>query len=189
MKLCTFSLYELSFNGVDCNPVEIMNLRNLERVLAREEEVKKRAIVHKAVYSGPQIQYLSKDGKHSLTCFSFESLLENWSLTLECTSLLILKPFYVYLWISFSGYTYLEFSKGASFHSEISTTSVPCKFTISKVVVMWKCVTFNVSCRAYNLPMTPFPSFYSVLSQISVTWPSEVTINILNFGWINDSSQ
>nr|XP_028961247.1 SWR1 complex subunit 2 isoform X2 [Malus domestica] len=34
---------------------EIMNLRNLERVLAREEEVKKRAIVHKAVYTGPQI--------------------------------------------------------------------------------------------------------------------------------------
>ncbi|KAL0321942.1 UNVERIFIED_CONTAM: SWR1 complex subunit [Sesamum calycinum] len=42
---------------------EIMNLRNLERVLAREEEVKKRAIVHKAVYSGPQIRYLSKNGK------------------------------------------------------------------------------------------------------------------------------
>lgn len=35
---------------------EIMNLRNLERVLAREEEVKKRAIVHKAVYTGPQIR-------------------------------------------------------------------------------------------------------------------------------------
>lgn len=43
--------------------VEIMNLRNLERVLAREEEVKKRAIVHKAVYTGPQLRYLSKDGK------------------------------------------------------------------------------------------------------------------------------
>jgi vacuolar protein sorting-associated protein 72 len=42
-----------------------MNLRNLERVLAREEEVKKRAIVHKAVYSGPQIRYFSKDGKLS----------------------------------------------------------------------------------------------------------------------------
>ncbi|XP_051133434.1 SWR1 complex subunit 2 [Andrographis paniculata] len=41
---------------------EVMNLRNLERVLAREEEVKKRATVHKAVYSGPQIRYLSKDG-------------------------------------------------------------------------------------------------------------------------------
>ncbi|XP_059651612.1 SWR1 complex subunit 2 [Cornus florida] len=47
---------------------EIMNLRNLERVLAREEEVKKRAIVHKAVYSGPQIRYLSRDG-HS--CIEF----------------------------------------------------------------------------------------------------------------------
>ncbi|GAV66690.1 YL1 domain-containing protein/YL1_C domain-containing protein [Cephalotus follicularis] len=63
---------------------EIMNLRNLERVLAREEEKKKRAIVHKAVYSGPQLRYLSKDG---------------------CS--------------------FLEFSKGYSFDSEISTTSVP----------------------------------------------------------------
>ncbi|KAH9734630.1 SWR1 complex subunit 2 [Citrus sinensis] len=63
---------------------EIMNLRNLERVLAREEEVKKRAIVHKAVYTGPQLRYLSKDG-----------------------------------------YSYLEFSKGVSFQSELSTTSVP----------------------------------------------------------------
>ncbi|KAJ4721464.1 SWR1 complex subunit 2 [Melia azedarach] len=63
---------------------EIMNLRNLERVLAREEEVKKRAIVHKAVYSGPQIQYLSKDG-----------------------------------------HSYLEFSKGVSFQSDLPTTSVP----------------------------------------------------------------
>nr|GMD01947.1 SWR1 complex subunit 2 [Ipomoea batatas] len=63
---------------------EIMNLRNLEKVLAREEEVKKKAIVHKAVYSGPQIRYLSKDG---------------------CS--------------------YLEFNNGASFESEISTTSTP----------------------------------------------------------------
>ncbi|XP_057778740.1 SWR1 complex subunit 2 [Salvia miltiorrhiza] len=46
---------------------EIMNLRNLEKVLAREEEVKKRAIVHKAVYSGPQIRYLSKNGISYLT--------------------------------------------------------------------------------------------------------------------------
>ncbi|KAL2343576.1 hypothetical protein Fmac_004861 [Flemingia macrophylla] len=41
---------------------EIMNLRNLERVLAREEEVKRRAIVHKTVYNGPQMRYISKDG-------------------------------------------------------------------------------------------------------------------------------
>ncbi|KFK36548.1 hypothetical protein AALP_AA4G138100 [Arabis alpina] len=41
---------------------EIMNLRNLERVLAREEEVKKKAIVQKVVYKGPQVRYLSKDG-------------------------------------------------------------------------------------------------------------------------------
>ncbi|XP_077235693.1 DNA binding protein SWC2 isoform X2 [Tasmannia lanceolata] len=63
---------------------EIMNLRNLERVLAREEEVKKRAVVHKEVYSGPQIRYSSRDGK-----------------------------------------SFLEFSKGLSFQSEICTTPVP----------------------------------------------------------------
>ncbi|KAK2437798.1 hypothetical protein P8452_33640 [Trifolium repens] len=61
---------------------EIMNLRNLERVLAREEEVKRRAIVHKTVYNGPQIHYISKNG---------------------CS--------------------YLEFTKGASFHADIATTS------------------------------------------------------------------
>lgn len=63
---------------------EIINLRNLERVLAREEEVKKKAIVHKAVYSGPQIRYSSKDG-----------------------------------------YSYIEFSKGVSFQTEINTLSPP----------------------------------------------------------------
>lgn len=62
---------------------EIMNLRNLERVLAKEEEVKERATVHKEVYDGPQIRYCSKNG---------------------CS--------------------YLEFSNGASFQSEIPT-SVP----------------------------------------------------------------
>lgn len=39
-----------------------MNLRNLERVLAREEEVKKKAVIHKEVYSGPQVRYSSRDG-------------------------------------------------------------------------------------------------------------------------------
>ncbi|GMH28965.1 hypothetical protein Nepgr_030808 [Nepenthes gracilis] len=63
---------------------EIMNLRNLERVLAREEEVKKRAVVHKAVYTGPQIRYSSKNG-----------------------------------------HSYIEFSNGSSFESEIVTKSVP----------------------------------------------------------------
>ncbi|MFS7957385.1 putative Vps72/YL1 family protein [Helianthus anomalus] len=63
---------------------EIMNLRNLERVLAREEEVKKRAIVHKDVYTGPTIRYLSKEG-----------------------------------------YSYLEFTNGASFKSQIRTSSGP----------------------------------------------------------------
>ncbi|RWW38012.1 hypothetical protein BHE74_00056791 [Ensete ventricosum] len=65
---------------------EIMNLRNLERVLAREEEVKKKAVVHKAVYDGPQIRFTSRNGE-----------------------------------------SYLEFIKGASFQSEIRTSSVPCK--------------------------------------------------------------
>ncbi|KAK9122834.1 hypothetical protein Sjap_012436 [Stephania japonica] len=60
---------------------EIMNLRNLERVLAREEEVKKRAVVHKEVYSGPLIRYLSKNGQ-----------------------------------------SFLEFSNGSSFESELYTT-------------------------------------------------------------------
>lgn len=63
---------------------EVMNLRNLERVLAREEEVKKKAIVHKAVYNGPQIRYISTNGS-----------------------------------------SYLEFLNGASFNSQISTTSPP----------------------------------------------------------------
>lgn len=69
---------------------EIMNLRNLERVLAREEEVKKRAVVHKAVYAGPQIRYLSKDG-----------------------------------------FSYLKFVNGASFESDISSKSSPCKYKCS----------------------------------------------------------
>lgn len=55
------------------NYAEIMNLRNLERVLAREEEVKKRAIVHKQVYSGPKIQYLSKDGNPLLSSLHMSS--------------------------------------------------------------------------------------------------------------------
>uniref|UniRef100_A0A2P2KJF2 Uncharacterized protein MANES_09G119000 n=1 Tax=Rhizophora mucronata TaxID=61149 RepID=A0A2P2KJF2_RHIMU len=60
---------------------EIMNLRNLERVLAREEEVKKRAIVHKAVYSGPQIRYSSANGYSSLEFrgLSFQSQISTTS--------------------------------------------------------------------------------------------------------------
>ncbi|KAM3211671.1 hypothetical protein ACQJBY_065042 [Aegilops geniculata] len=40
---------------------EIMNMRNLERVLAREEEVKKKAVVQKAVYEGPTLRFHSRD--------------------------------------------------------------------------------------------------------------------------------
>ncbi|KAL6857072.1 hypothetical protein ACP4OV_018454 [Aristida adscensionis] len=63
---------------------EIMNLRNLERVLAREEEVKKKAVVHKATYDGPTVRFCSKDGE-----------------------------------------SHLEFINGASFGSELCTTSAP----------------------------------------------------------------
>ncbi|KAK3120785.1 hypothetical protein QOZ80_8BG0641770 [Eleusine coracana subsp. coracana] len=40
---------------------EIMNLRNLERVLAREEEVKKKAVVHKDTYDCPIVRFCSRD--------------------------------------------------------------------------------------------------------------------------------
>ncbi|GJN12681.1 hypothetical protein PR202_ga30981 [Eleusine coracana subsp. coracana] len=45
---------------------EIMNLRNLERVLAREEEVKKKAVVHKDTYDGPIVRFCSRDGDSRL---------------------------------------------------------------------------------------------------------------------------
>ncbi|XP_037460967.1 SWR1 complex subunit 2-like [Triticum dicoccoides] len=63
---------------------EIMNMRNLERVLAREEEVKKKAVVQKAVYEGPTLRFHSRDGESRL-----------------------------------------EFINGASFGSELCTTSTP----------------------------------------------------------------
>jgi hypothetical protein len=48
-------------------------MRNLERVLAREEEVKKKAVVHKDTYEGPTVRFFSRDGNFfiglsSLTC-------------------------------------------------------------------------------------------------------------------------
>lgn len=63
---------------------EIMNMRNLERVLAREEEVKKKAVVHKDTYEGPTVRFFSRDGESRL-----------------------------------------EFINGASFGSELCTTSSP----------------------------------------------------------------
>lgn len=42
---------------------EIQNRQSLEIMLAREEEVKRRAIIHKEEYSGPLIRFYSKDGK------------------------------------------------------------------------------------------------------------------------------
>eukprot|EP00252_Welwitschia_mirabilis_P006973 TRINITY_DN17945_c0_g2_i1.p1 TRINITY_DN17945_c0_g2~~TRINITY_DN17945_c0_g2_i1.p1 ORF type:complete len:491 (-),score=144.70 TRINITY_DN17945_c0_g2_i1:314-1786(-) len=45
---------------------EITNLKNLERMLAHEEEVKKKAVVHKPVYDGPVICFCSGGGKNIL---------------------------------------------------------------------------------------------------------------------------
>ncbi|KAH9295501.1 hypothetical protein KI387_039089, partial [Taxus chinensis] len=45
---------------------EILNSRHLEKMLAREEEVKKKAITNKSVYSGPVIRFYSRDGKNTL---------------------------------------------------------------------------------------------------------------------------
>lgn len=44
-----------------CLP-EIQNRQSLETLLAREEEVKRKAIINKEVYSGPLIRFYSKGG-------------------------------------------------------------------------------------------------------------------------------
>jgi vacuolar protein sorting-associated protein 72 len=60
--------------------VEIMNMRNLERVLAREEEVKKKAVVQKAIYEGPTIRFYSRDGNSSIPiCLHTISELSSYS--------------------------------------------------------------------------------------------------------------
>ncbi|KAH9623390.1 hypothetical protein KSS87_021931 [Heliosperma pusillum] len=87
---------------------EIMNLRNLERVLAREEEVKKRAIVHKAVYTGPQIRYISKNGKFSSHMYHHIYFVDS-SYTLD----------FLYL----AGQSFIEFDNGLKFESELTTKS------------------------------------------------------------------
>ncbi|GJP48606.1 hypothetical protein CLOM_g7899 [Closterium sp. NIES-68] len=45
---------------------EILNREALEVMLAREEEVKRKAVVEKAIFGGPQIRFHSKDGKNTL---------------------------------------------------------------------------------------------------------------------------
>ncbi|CAM6085282.1 unnamed protein product [Calypogeia fissa] len=45
---------------------EIQNLQALEVMLAREEEVKRKAVIQKAFYAGPQIRFHSRDGKNVL---------------------------------------------------------------------------------------------------------------------------
>ena len=102
-----------------------MNLRNLERVLAREEEVKRRAIVHKSVYNGPQIQYISKNGRFLYDVVFGHALHSTYILTLL---ILVVDVIFHLTIVNFPGRTYLEFIKGSSFHSEISTGPVQCEF-------------------------------------------------------------
>ncbi|CAI5480604.1 unnamed protein product [Closterium sp. Yama58-4] len=45
---------------------EILNREALAVMLAREEEVKRKAVVEKAIFGGPQIRFHSKDGKNIL---------------------------------------------------------------------------------------------------------------------------
>ncbi|CAI5472587.1 unnamed protein product [Closterium sp. Yama58-4] len=45
---------------------EILNREALAVMLAREEEVKRKAVVEKAIFGGPQIRFHSKDGKNVL---------------------------------------------------------------------------------------------------------------------------
>eukprot|EP00899_Mesostigma_viride_P007966 jgi/Mesvir1/17170/Mv07592-RA.1 len=42
---------------------EILNQQSLESLLAMEEAIKKKATVHKAVYEGPRVRFLSKNGR------------------------------------------------------------------------------------------------------------------------------
>ncbi|CAI5486506.1 unnamed protein product [Closterium sp. Naga37s-1] len=45
---------------------EMLNREALAVMLAREEEVKRKAVVEKAIFGGPQIRFHSKDGKNTL---------------------------------------------------------------------------------------------------------------------------
>ncbi|KAJ4807820.1 Vacuolar protein sorting protein 72 [Rhynchospora pubera] len=96
---------------------EIMNLGNLERVLAREEEVKKKAVIHKAKYDGPQVRFSSRDG-----------------------------------------ISYLEFSKGASFGSELNTKSA--SYPVKSI-----CVVTGLPAK-YKDPKTGLP--YATLEAFKI---------------------
>lgn len=113
-----------------------MNLRNLERVLAREEEVKKKAVVHKALYEGPTIRFCSRDGNcsfrlSSIICLHVDYGLSNYSLLGFLFSMIGIHILGVvitnYQYCAELGISHLEFINGASFGSELSTTSTPCK--------------------------------------------------------------
>jgi len=79
-----------------------MNLRNLERVLAREEEVKRRAIVHKTVFNGPQIRYISKNGR----IFQGIMIYCLWTLHFTCflDLLILVVVFFIRLSVNISRY-------------------------------------------------------------------------------------
>ncbi|KAK8959076.1 hypothetical protein KSP40_PGU001474 [Platanthera guangdongensis] len=96
---------------------EIMNLRNLERVLAREEEVKKKAVTYKAVYEGPQMRFISRNGN-----------------------------------------SFLEFTKGSSFKTELHTTSAPYP---EKSL----CVVTGLPAK-YRDPKTDFP--YATIEALNI---------------------
>ncbi|CAL5338416.1 unnamed protein product [Camellia sinensis] len=122
---------------------EIMNLRNLERVLAREEEVKKRAVVHKAVYSGPQIRYLSRDGN-----------------------------------------SYLEFSKGLLFQSEISTVSTP--YPQKAVCAVTGLPANNIITEVYGsiLMGSPLTVFQSLHVFPTLLWVPDLGTVIQRLGYL-----
>lgn len=56
---------------------EIYNRQSLEDMLAREEEVKKRAVIQKEIFAGPQIRFRSKDGYIFFSAIFFLDLLVN----------------------------------------------------------------------------------------------------------------
>jgi len=96
-------------------------LRNLERVLAREEEVKKKAVVHKDTYEGPTIRFFSRDGESRL-----------------------------------------EFINGASFGSELCTTSAP--YPEKSVCVVTglpaKYVSVTPICAIHSMYLSLFQCLY-----------------------------
>lgn len=66
---------------------EIQNRQSLETLLAREEEVKRKAIINKEVYSGPLIRFYSKAGMCSWALFKYHKHVDSLSLLNHLNSL------------------------------------------------------------------------------------------------------